>query len=786
MADRAGDELVRTRVHPAVLLRFLLFVGGYAALIAWFKYVDVYHTHFSGTGVVLSLHNLFRLLFVFYLFWTVQAVGAVFLRLFGANPTPIGTLDYLALTFFAGAGPWQVLLLIVGYLNLLNTTVMVILTAPVVVLSFREFHLTVPRLRVQLVDGFNEARMPVKAAYILLVLVWCAVFLIKGLYPGGSQDYYSQYFPAYQAFVDHGSIWPNEAWWQYLYAKGAGFIFLGILLTDALAPQLVTFCFLSASGVATFLFARRFASGTAWPVIGALLFFALYVYTPGWGEFGKLHEFNTAFVIAILWMTVVALDDATPNPTVWLAAAASALAAAIITAPSAIIGVFLAAVFAALTVTYVFMGDSRRGFVCLAFAALAAVVVAIILLINFITIGLLSDFALHYLWGFADFAKLQRSGALPMVLSMYRTSIAGVPLEKSFNFLNFTMRLYLLWPLFFGGLLVAATSAYDRYLSENFGKRRISDETLVLLAAILVFVALTVTVGRGLSGSFYRFANFIVPVVIVAGCAMWTAPIRHRSTPSFGDVLRRPLIPIAVLGLCAVVIAVKTRIDRNIVPLGVNALKHAAGIISIDDAYARQFSGHSATPRRNAIDAVGIPALAVSRQFLAGVYPGARGAYSTVGPHTPIWSMHVDSYCMLPDCKMRSFLYFVMTPSWDRLMWGTPEEGRAALQAAGLNYFLYSRELQINDPLPLSPLFSPDNISHYFGIGWTDGTTTLLIWLGPDTAVLDDAWVSEYRQAVAASTFVRHFPDAAMKAIFERLRDPARASGSVESPWEGR
>src|SRR5947208_1797381 len=100
MADRADAKLVCARVRTTVLLRFLLFLGGYAALIAWFMYVDVYHTHFSDAGVVILLHHLYRVLFVFYLFWIVQAVGAVFLRVFGkVDPCALGTLDYLALTF---------------------------------------------------------------------------------------------------------------------------------------------------------------------------------------------------------------------------------------------------------------------------------------------------------------------------------------------------------------------------------------------------------------------------------------------------------------------------------------------------------------------------------------------------------------------------------------------------------------------------------------------------------------------------------------------------------------
>jgi hypothetical protein len=180
-----------------------------------------------------------------------------------------------------------------------------------------------------------------------------------------------------------------------------------------------------------------------------------------------------------------------------------------------------------------------------------------------------------------------------------------------------------------------------------------------------------------------------------------------------------------------------------------NALKHAVGVLSIDDAYTHQFSGHSVGP-------------------WGGIYPGARGAYGVVGPHVPIWSMHAETYCMLPGCKMRSFPHFLMGRSWDRVMWGTPEEGETALRADGLNYFLFSRALPIRDPLFFSPLFSPDNISRRLGIRWTDGTSFLLTWYGPETRPLDDAWLAGYRQAVAESPLLP-FRNDMMKASFERL-----------------
>jgi hypothetical protein len=109
----------------ARVFHFLLYFGGYVALLIWFKYVDIYHTHFSDAGSLVLLRNLFRVLFIFYLFWIVQTVGAILLRILGvADANVLGTRDYLALTFFAGTGPWHVVLLAVGYANLLNAGVM--------------------------------------------------------------------------------------------------------------------------------------------------------------------------------------------------------------------------------------------------------------------------------------------------------------------------------------------------------------------------------------------------------------------------------------------------------------------------------------------------------------------------------------------------------------------------------------------------------------------------------------------------------------------------------------
>src|SRR5262249_45734687 len=149
------------------------------------------------------------------------------------------------------------------------------------------------------------------------------------------------------------------------------------------------------------------------------------------------------------------LDEANTAGREWLAAAASAVAAAVII--NTVIGVFLAIFFAALSLSYSFLRERRRALVFLCFSAAARALGSGILLINYVTTGLLNDLSLRHAWTFANVEKLYQWGALPRVLNWQPqlVELLGVPFEKSINFLNFVLRLHLLWPLVLGGLLVA-------------------------------------------------------------------------------------------------------------------------------------------------------------------------------------------------------------------------------------------------------------------------------------------------------------------------------------------
>jgi len=78
------------------------------------------------------------------------------------------------------------------------------------------------------------------------------------------------------------------------------------------------------------------------------------------------------------------------------------------------------------------------------------------------------------------------------------------------------------------------------------------------------------------------------------------------------------------------------------------------------------------------------------------------------------------------------------------VIFGAPKQASDTLKREGLNYFFFSRELGTSrtDLLPVSQLFAPDQIGNYLGIKWTDGTSYLLTWLGPDVQPISPAFRS--------------------------------------------
>jgi hypothetical protein len=744
-----------------------MFALPYGALLVWFHWVDVYHRHFAEPGLVVIAYNGFRVLAIFYLFWIVAAAGLLLLRIAARQKLDqLDVFERLALGFFSGTGIWHVVMLALGYLNLYTVPAAIVLTLPLVIFSYIPARAAACDIyRAVATHGGVD-----KIDWMLLALAavaLIALLLVKGLYPGGGHDYFTHYFYYLQTVIEHGGLWPNDVWYHYYYDKGAGLFFLGILLSDLLAPQLVTFTFMAAAALALFLLLRRIAPDTLWPLAGTVLFLFVFIYTPGaallysmnggWGDFEKLHEINAALVLAIVWLTLEALTRTDRTQMMWSTAAGSAIVCAVLV--NITIAVYLGGFFALLALCCAVSRRIGSMLVCLGLGAVAGFVLIVLLILNQATTGLANDQAILFFWNFTDIEKLARWGALPFVIVLYHDFQQMVAATPPFSihtiiFLLESLRLDLVVPMVIGGTIVGALAIICRRWNRN-----VETATMVLASAVLAFFAVAILAGRHQQVSFYRYASFATALTIACGVLSWSFPGGDGRLARFA---RSRAVAVLVLFLCLIV-------DLYPVPMfgALNrALSFVSGRYSIDAAYGTQYGPP--------------PLLAWS-----AIYPGARGAYEAVGPGTPIWSLHIHTYCMLPVCRVETFPSFLMTRNWDRVMFGTADEARQMLHAAHLDYFLFTREDDIRDPLPLSLLFSPDTIGRSLGIRWTDGTTSLLTWLGPGVTPLDAAWIADYRRAVQQSGAVQSFPYEAMKQVFLRLNATPHPWSAFQLPWEG-
>ena len=269
-----------TTIRRAILLRFCLFLGGFIAVVAYFNFVDVYNNHYLQRGLG-SIYNAFRVVFIAYLFWLIYFAGHRLL-VFVAGDRPVAGIqlhERLALGFFVGAAALTIAMLVLGYALL--------------VLAFRrgadrciDHCRLLSRLRARSAEArasvaryirdSSTARTALTIAMAIGVIGCGAILLlVKGLYPQGGHDYYLHYSQFYSMVIDSHGIWPNAFWYQYYYSKGVGLMFLSMLLTDPLAPSLVTYCFVIATALALYspdtahLSADPVAVGSGHPVSGA-------------------------------------------------------------------------------------------------------------------------------------------------------------------------------------------------------------------------------------------------------------------------------------------------------------------------------------------------------------------------------------------------------------------------------------------------------------------------------------------------------------------------------------
>jgi len=792
--SRVGRLSVRTLALAAVITAL------YAALIGYFSLVDVYDRHFFEQDYAL-IYNAARMLFTSYLFWIVYFSGYVVLRRI-AGPSgalSISLLERIAAGFFVGAAAWTLVMLVLGYAHLYYRPVAFVLTAAVVALSSRHLAATCVELR-DVVVRFFRTSSPLSAGFMTLVAVAALLFVVKGLYPNGGHDYYTHYFYFYTTVISDHGIWPNDVWYQYFYSKGMGLFFLGMLLTDPLAPSLVTFCFAVAAALALFSLVESVRPATLWPWVAVILFLFFYIYTVGtdvykanggWGDFQKPHEVNAAFLIAILWMsTRIAGTRGELRRLWWRACALCCFVVAFLLAiSSGLVGGFM--LLAAAAFRLCDRWEEAKAFFGLSVAA--GIGLLTVMVLNYATTGIPLDIGINWFWPIVDLRRVNEWGPLIEVTwaaygrSHFWQNRIGFFSEAMIPYGQNVLRYDVLWPLFeytlaAGLALLAAVLVgrrrtvalrLGRVGSLSFQGRGFEAPAVRAFALVFLFVLATalfaVVAGASEAVSYVRCSSFALPLLIAASALVWQmACAAIVGTGAFRWLLQYPL-PIAVAA-GTLFQACSGELADGFATVVKNAARFASGQYSIFDGYKHQ---------------AGWP----GRMPWGAVHPGMLAAWKEIGPGTRIWSLYVWSYCMLPECRVEGFQSFSISPHAPEVFFGSPEKARQILQSEGLNYFFVSWDLEDRDALPCAPLLSPEHIAENLGVKWTDGTSYLLTWLVPGITPLTPDWIVRYRAHIkAAVNWARCDENPPHlffgRKVYEQVLQGKRWGAEISLPWK--
>jgi hypothetical protein len=735
----------------ALRLAAAALIVGFIGVVAWFDAIDFYHRHFFDTGPIVAADNLVRVIFVGIFSWLIYAPGAAIAALVMSTDerAALTPPERAVLGFGIGLGLWHVAMLILGLLGLYYRPMMVGLCLAVVVVSARHFaNLAIAGWRSFAVGfaGLRHGRAtPERIGIILIGVAAVWLLLLRGLCPGGGGDYYTHYFYYYLEVLKNHGLAPNDVWYHYYYSKGSGLAFLGMLLTDPEAPALTTYPCVVFAAVAIATLAARMAPNSLWPAAGAVIYLFYYLVSfdaNGGGQFQKDHEEIAALVALTAWALCMERHVA-PRP-FRIMAAATAVAAALITPPIAILLGFFIGLLAAWSMVRRRWRD-MWGYGAVV-AAVAGAVLAV-LVVDYLQTGLASDQALDLMLRFADFARLDRWGVIPQIIAVawirdnylqWEQPFGRATLQEIADF----MRLRLLWPFLTGPLIAVvvlrmsgAFAGWRLTAPRDARSAALTKQTAWrLIALVALLVAVAVLAGRNQSLSFTRLSSFFVPVLVMLAIAgsVWglSWPLARRD-----DSALRLVVP--ALLLVGTLVAWQSH-AHWMSPLrreSANAMRFFAGSYSLAQAYSHA----------NSLYAFG------------AINPGALTAAQQLPYGTPIWSTNVDSYCMAPGCLIESVISFKMSGRLDEILGGDPELAKQRLQEAGLNYFLFMKDYRMIDLLPFSKLFAPETIGGYLGVKWSDGSTFLLTWIGPDTTPIGPDFLEAYTRRRAEPDVLRWF-----------------------------
>ena len=298
------------------------------------------------------------------------------------------------------------------------------------------------------VQALRASSIAYRALTLLLALIALAFALTRGIYPLGGHDYYSHYFPYLTEVLRQQSLQPNEVWQHFYVSKGLTLYFFAMILTDPLAPALVTTALVGMGSWIVVVLLRRATASKFLPLAGGMLFIIFFVI--GNDDLEKQHDVTAFLLLGAVWISIRLLSDSVSNRRLWIVALHCAVAVAIlITLPlGGLVGLYMAgfAVFHALRRQW------THAIIAVGVCVTAAVCILSVATINYAYTGLPYDQGMLYFWSYADLNKILKWQMLSEVTMTVGTFASIVSAEQPLSwklagiFADY-LRFTLWWPL---------------------------------------------------------------------------------------------------------------------------------------------------------------------------------------------------------------------------------------------------------------------------------------------------------------------------------------------------
>jgi hypothetical protein len=717
------------------------FLGLFLYINLWFFTHDVWSTHIDDVSLGVP-HTILRLIFVFYLLWIVYWVGTTLLRFLerGGEFIVTGFIERMILGFFTGAAIIRIGMLLLGYANLYYRLTVVLIILPILLLSFNSLRELTREGLQKAADMYAAARATEKLLLVGLggILGFClfVLFLKFGLYDGDG-DYITHYGPYYDEVIFNHGIKPNSWWYQYYYSRGAGITYLSMLVTDKMAPGLVSYAFTVMTSLVMFSLVRRFSGSTTWGMLSAICYLsAMAAATTVFPT--KHHETIGPIIACIVWMTLWVGSGGLRGRTAAIIVGALVMTSlAILSAEASVYALgFLGIYFlwfmtcrnrvAALTLgTWIFAGT---------------VMVAVNLVINYWLTGqyLMTPFRL---W-FPNFIGWETFKDLVSPYMLYYLSEASGPdvgkylipdipnMDSKYyglvlHLLVRAERLLVPFPnpyLYFvaGGLILVALLRGVR--------SRAHLTYAVWPSVVILFLVVGSLLAVNQAQSVIRATGFAGFFLVLAGITAW-----HFGVHRWGKVISG-IFTIVLAGSAAVtavtpVTNLKNRIDFASGRMGLWEAIDANGWIG-------------ARPIIEMRREIGMDPLVAFMNINGAIGPGYLVGHGLLNP-----------------------IGYSYGNKWHLLAFEDAKTAAVTFKELHINYILLDIKEPIYECAAYAPLLSVETLKQYFDVRWSSGSLYLLTWKAIDgrASPVPDSLVEKWRGELGKN-------DAVLKSVCSRLK----------------